>query len=103
MLLRLPNVSLLILLFIVKTTLAQTQANVEQEQAEKAKANVLILFADDLGSNDLGMHGGISRTPNIDRFATEGVELQRYYGYPFCSPSRAALLTGQMPRRLQTA
>lgn len=32
------------------------------------------------------MHGGIGRTPNIDRFATEGVELKRYYGYPLCSP-----------------
>lgn len=69
------------------------------DQSEKTKTIILILFADDLGSGDLGMHGGISRTPNIDRFATEGVELKRYYGYPLCSPSRAALLTGQMPRR----
>ena len=66
---------------------------------ENTKTNVLILFADDLGSGDLGMHGGVSHTPNIDRLASEGVELTRYYGYPFCSPSRAALLTGQMPRR----
>ena len=69
------------------------------DQSEKTKTIILVLFADDLGSGDLGMHGGISRTPNIDRFATEGVELKRYYGYPLCSPSRAALLTGQMPRR----
>jgi arylsulfatase A-like enzyme len=70
---------------------------------ENTKTNVLILFADDLGSGDLGMHGGVSRTPNIDRLASEGVELTRYYGYPFCSPSRAALLTGQMPRRFGIA
>ena len=71
--------------------------------ALNTKTNVLVLFADDLGSGDLGMHGGICRTPNIDQLATEGVELKRYYGYPFCSPSRAALLTGQMPRRFGIA
>ena len=70
---------------------------------ENTKTNVLILFADDLGSGDLGMHGGVCHTPNIDRLASEGVELTRYYGYPFCSPSRAALLTGQMPRRFGIA
>jgi len=71
--------------------------------ALNTKTNVLVLFADNLGSGDLGMHGGICRTPNIDRLATEGVELKRYYGYPLCSPSRAALLTGQMPRRFGIA
>lgn len=86
-------------LFLVLGLTTSIVARPEIEQSEKAKTNVLILFADDLGSGDLGMHGGISRTPNIDRFATEGVELKRYYGYPLCSPSRAALLTGQMPRR----
>ena len=78
-------------------------ARPEIEQPEKTKTNVLVLFVDDLGSGDLGMHGGVSRTPNINRLATEGVELKRYYGYPLCSPSRAALLTGQMPRRFGIA
>ena len=61
--------------------------------------NILVLLADDLGWGDTGMHGGIARTPNIDRLAQEGMELKRYYSYPFCSPTRAAMLTGQMPRR----
>ena len=56
-------------------------------------------LADDLGWGDISLHGGIARTPNIDRLAEEGIELQRYYAYPFCSPTRAAMLTGQMPRR----
>ena len=61
--------------------------------------NILVLLADDLGWGDIGLHGGVARTPNIDRLAQEGVELRRHYAYPFCSPTRAALLTGQMPRR----
>jgi arylsulfatase A-like enzyme len=61
--------------------------------------NILILLADDLGWGDIGLHGGIARTPNIDRLAQEGIELRQYYAYPFCSPTRAAMLTGQMPRR----
>lgn len=67
--------------------------------APGAETNILILFVDDLGSGDLGSRGGAARTPNIDRLGREGVEFQRYYGYPLCSPARAALLTGQMPRR----
>ena len=67
--------------------------------AQGADTNILILFADDLGSGDLSSRGGAARTPNIDRLGREGVEFRRYYGYPLCSPARAALLTGQMPRR----
>ena len=71
-----------------------------EEPAKSAMMpNILLLLADDLGWGDIGLHGGIARTPNIDRLAFEGIELQRYYAYPFCSPTRAAMLTGQMPRR----
>ncbi len=101
MLIRIVNPSLVV--FLVLGFGAFLFAQPEIEQREKTKVNVLVLFVDDLGSGDLGMHGGVSRTPNIDRFATEGVELKRYYGYPLCSPSRAALLTGQMPRRFGIA
>jgi arylsulfatase A-like enzyme len=61
--------------------------------------NILVLIADDLGWADVSMHDGFARTPNVDRLAKEGVELQRFYAYPVCSPTRAAFLTGQMPRR----
>ena len=46
-------------------------ARPEIEQPEKTKTNVLVLFVDDLGSGDLGMHGGVSRTPNINRLAPQ--------------------------------
>ena len=71
----------------------------DETAKSKLMPNILVLLADDLGWGDIGLHGGIAKTPNIDRLALEGVELTRYYAYPFCSPTRAAMLTGQMPRR----
>ena len=68
-----------------------------------AAPNVLLIIADDLGWNGVGFHSRSVSTPNLDRLAKEGTELQRYYTYPVCSPSRAALLTGQMPRRFGLA
>ncbi|MCY2965443.1 MAG: arylsulfatase, partial [Planctomycetota bacterium] len=63
--------------------------------------NILFRLADDLGWGDVSLHdGGVPSTPNIDCLASEGLELRRYYAYPLCSPTRAALLTGQIPRRL---
>ena len=59
----------------------------------------MVLIADDLGWGDVGFHQGAAATPHLDRLAKDGVELQRFYAYPVCSPTRAALLSGQMPRR----
>lgn len=67
--------------------------------AGSAKPNVLMIVVDDLGWADVGYHSKAMTTPNLDRFAKEGMELQRFYVYPVCSPTRAALLTGIMPRR----
>ena len=68
-------------------------------RTEAAKPNVIVFVADDLGWGDVGFHKGNVPTPNLDRLAKEGVELQRFYVHPVCSPTRAALLSGQMPRR----
>ena len=65
-----------------------------------AKPNVVFMMADDLGWNDVGYHGSEIRTPNVDRLVAEGVELDRYYAFPVCSPTRAALMTGRSPIRL---
>ena len=64
-----------------------------------ARPNIVILLADDLGWTDVSFHGGNIATPNIDRIAVEGVELNRYYVAPVCSPTRAGLMTGRYPIR----
>lgn len=64
-----------------------------------AAKNVVILLADDLGWGDVGFHGGVAETPNIDLLAAEGVRLNRFYAYPACSPARAAMLTARFPGR----
>ena len=56
--------------------------------------NVIIILTDDLGWGDVSYHGGFIPTPNIDKFVSNGVELNRFYANPTCSPTRASLLTG---------
>ena len=68
--------------------------------AQNAKPNVVVIIADDLGWNDIGTRNPKIVTPNLVKLAKDGVELQRFYGYPVCSPARAGLLTGVLPRRL---
>jgi arylsulfatase A-like enzyme len=63
--------------------------------------NVIIFLADDLGWADVGFHGQQHiETPTLDRIAKEGVQLDRFYTTPICSPTRAALMTGRDPIRL---
>lgn len=66
--------------------------------AELAKPNVVIILADDLGVECLSSYGGTSlKTPNIDKLASQGMRFTRCFSNPFCSPSRASLLTGRYP------
>ncbi len=63
------------------------------------KPNFLVIVCDDAGWGDVGYHGSLIKTPNIDRLNREGVELNQFYVYPTCSPTRASLLTGRPPCR----
>jgi arylsulfatase A-like enzyme len=64
--------------------------------------NVIIIFADDMGYGDLACYGSEkNRTPNIDRMAAEGIRFTDFYvSSGVCSPSRASLMTGCYPRRV---
>ncbi len=61
--------------------------------------NVLIIMADDCTYNDLPLYGGENaRTPNINRFATEGLVFDRaYLAEAMCQPCRSELFTGRYP------
>ncbi|MBM3856188.1 MAG: hypothetical protein FJ399_24020, partial [Verrucomicrobia bacterium] len=68
----------------------------------KADPNVVLILADDLGWTDLACFGSdLHETPHLDRLAREGMRFtQNYSACTVCSPTRAALLTGQYPARL---
>lgn len=60
------------------------------------RPNVVVLLADDLGYEDIGVYGGPVKTPNLDQLAASGTRFSQFYsGCAVCSPSRAVLLTGR--------
>ena len=63
--------------------------------------NIAIVFADDLGTFDLGCFGHPSiRTPHLDAMAREGAILTQWLSAaPICTPSRSSLYTGRLPIR----
>lgn len=77
-----------------------SQAANAQPVALASAPNIVIIMADDLGWNDVGYHGSEIQTPNLDQLAQNGVELDRFYAHPTCSPTRASLMTGKSPVRL---
>jgi arylsulfatase A len=70
--------------------------------AADSKPNIVLIFADDLGINDLSCYGRQDQhTPRLDRMAAEGIRFTAgYCSQPICSPSRAGILTGKHPARL---
>ena len=62
--------------------------------------NLLVILADDLGIECLSSYGGKShQTPHLDRLAAQGMRFTHCFSNPYCSPSRATLLTGRYPYR----
>jgi len=64
--------------------------------------NVVLVLVDDLGQTDLGCYGSrFYQTPHLDRLAAESLKFTRAYSAcTVCSPTRASLLTGKYPARL---
>lgn len=72
------------------------------EPRPEMKPNILMIMIDDLGWMDLAVQGNpLVETPNIDRFAGQGMRFtDAYAAAPVCSPTRAAIMTGLSPARL---
>ncbi len=70
--------------------------------AAESPPNFVVVLCDDLGYGDVGCFGHPRlKTPNVDRFAQQGVKLTSCYSAaPNCSPARAGLMTGRTPYRV---
>jgi len=77
---------------------ALTQAGLE---APRERPNLVLILFDDLGYGDLGAYRSQApATPRLDRLATQGAVFENFYApAPYCTPSRAGLLTGRWPIR----
>jgi len=68
--------------------------------AAAPRPNIIIVLADDFGWGDLSCYGAKVPTPQLDAMARDGTRFTQFYvASPICSPSRAALITGQFPAR----
>lgn len=97
------NKRMVSLAFAAVTLLSQQSLGQIVSDTAEARPNILVMVADDLGWADVGYHGGDIDTPSLDQLAEQGVQLNRFYTTPICSPTRAALMTGRDPIRLGVA
>jgi len=68
--------------------------------AKEAKPNVILIMTDDQGYGDLACHGNpVVKTPHLDRLYAESIRLTDFHVSSFCTPTRAALMTGRHPGR----
>jgi len=66
------------------------------EKVPERRPNIILIQADDLGWDDLGIHGNtLIETPNLDSLAGESVRFSQFYVTPVCATTRASLLTGR--------
>ena len=83
-------------------TLVFFQFNFVAHSSKSNKPNFILVFCDDLGYADIGPFGAKDHsTPALDKMAKEGMKLSDFYSTcPVCTPSRASLMTGCYPRRV---
>ena len=88
---------------LVAVSTGQTKSDVDAPtSSEPNRPNIVLIMADDLGWKDLHCYGNKKLdTPNLDRLASQGLMFtDAYSASPVCTPTRAALMTGESPARL---
>ncbi len=89
-------------LIYVLTVLALFSCTIKnRKNVTKKLPNIVLLMADDMGWADPSYTGNsISKTPNLDKMAAQGVRFNRFYASsPVCSPTRGSCITGRHPYR----
>jgi len=93
---RISIVFLLILVFLPSVSCGR--------KSSKQKPNIVLILVDDMGWTDLGCYAedDFHETPRIDRLAAQGMRFTNgYAACAVCSPTRASIMSGLYPARLQ--
>ncbi|MEL7336061.1 MAG: sulfatase-like hydrolase/transferase, partial [Planctomycetota bacterium] len=94
---------IILAIVLLSTTLSPSRVTAEEVATESVTPpNIVFLLVDDLGWADLGYNGSrFHKTPNINALAESGMRFnQGYAACPVCSPTRASILTGRHPVRV---
>jgi len=88
---------------LAASTAAAAASGAARAAASAQRPNILFVLSDDHSAPFVGCYGDkVIRTPNLDRFASEGMRFDRAYtSTPQCVPSRASLMTGRSPIAIQ--
>lgn len=92
----------IIYLLILSFALFSTCKTKKTPTPSEGKPNFLFILVDDMGYKDLGCYGStFYESPNVDKLASEGALFTNgYAACPVCSPTRASIMTGKYPARL---
>src|ERR671914_607487 len=88
-----------LIVYLALALLAVLPGPLRAGQKPEGRPNILLVLSDDHSAPHLGCYGDRTvRTPNLDRFAAEGMRFDRaFVAAPQCVPSRAAIMTGRSP------
>jgi arylsulfatase A-like enzyme len=90
------RISTVWLLLAVALILSGCSGSDTPEPASDRPPNIILIMTDDQGWAQVGFRGNdVIQTPNLDRLASESVNLTRFYVSPVCAPTRASLMTGR--------
>ena len=98
-----PFLILFIVPVIFFTSCFPGQDKKEETTSEENRPNIVFIFADDVGWNEVGFNNEDKKyTPHIDQLRDGGLSLTQFYVHAVCAPSRTAFLTGRYPFRTWT-
>ena len=95
------TLSLLAAVLLLVIAPSARRATASETRERDRRPNILLIMADDVGTEVLGCYGGRSfQTPHLDALAESGMRFRHCYSMPVCHPTRICLLTGRYPFRL---
>ena len=95
------------LALVIGALLAGTDVIASDNADAPAQPNIVVYMIEGLGWNQISAgqgtmdtHSGVFQTPHLEQLANEGLSFNQAYMQPNCAPSRAAILSGQYPARV---